>query len=558
MKYDFGGWATKYDTHCSDGRQINKEAFKHQDGQTIPLVWNHSYSGPESVIGHAVLRHNEEGVYAYCRFNESETASNAKTLVKHGDITSLSIYANKLQQTGNRVLHGEIREVSLVLAGANPGACIQEVMIHGGISEDEATIFNDETELDLEITHAAEGQNDEPETVADVYNTLTDKQKKAVAVIFDQLADSEESDEDEKKEDEKKEEDSEMKHNVFEKTPGGEKEIKHSEFMRVSIEDAKKYGSLKESCLAHAATYGITNIGELFPNEVNVNNEPIFIDRDQTWVGEFLNGTKKSPFSRLKALMADITEDDARARGYIKGNLKKEEVFHLLKRTTSPTTIYKKQKLDRDDIVDITDFSVVDWMKREMRGKLDEEIARAMLVGDGRSSVSEDKVKESCIRPIYNDDDLYTIKALVGTGEVGKAFIKAVIRAMADYEGKGIPNLYTTNTMITEMKLIEDTTGRTIYENLDTLATVLGVKKIVPVPVMKGLTRDAGSGVVNDVLAVIVNPSDYTVGADKGGQIGMFDDFDIDYNQYKYLMETRCSGSLLAPKTAITIEKRRA
>lgn len=564
-KYDFGGWVTKYNVACSDGRTISHNAFKHNDNQLVPLVWNHNYDGPESVIGNVTLKHNDDGVYGYGSFNETDAAKTAKNLVAHGDITALSIFANRLQQKGNYVLHGEIREVSLVLAGANPEASIQEVLVHGALDESAAIIYNDEKELELfhadqneddevvdepeDITHA-EDNLEEPKakSVADIYAGMTEDQKAVVAIVAEKLL--EENDEEEE----------DMKHNVFEQNKDGKNEdtLKHSEFINESIKDAKKFGSLKESFLAHAESYGITNIGELFPDPKNVTNEPTFIDRDQTWVMKFFNATKKSPFSRLKAIYADITADEARARGYITGKLKKEEVISLLKRTTSPTTVYKKQKLDRDDIVDITDFDVVSWLKREMRGKLEEELARAMLIGDGRSSVSEDKIKEANIRPIYNDSDLYTIKAEIGTpGSQGKAhaFIKSVIKAFDDYEGEGVPTLYVEPGMLSDMLLIEDNNGRFIYENESVLAKTLRVKEIVPVPVMKGLKRDAGDSKTHNVLGIVVNPSDYTVGADKGGAVSMFDDFDIDYNQYKYLIETRCSGSLLKPKTAITIEE---
>lgn len=560
IKYDFGGWATKYNITCSDGRTILKGAFKHCDDQQVPLVWNHNYDGPESVIGKAILKHNEDGVYAYCEFNDNETAQTAKNLVVHGDITALSIFANKLQQKAGRVLHGNIKEVSLVLAGANPGASIQEVLVHGDIDETAATIYNDSEELELSHSdqNEEEIQTNDNLTVADIYNSMTDDQKKVVAIIAEQLLENGQEEKEEKEE--KNEEDNDMKHNVFEQSKENNEGdvLKHSEYIAESIKDAKKYGSLKESFLAHAEGYGITNIGELFPTEQLVSNEPQFIDRDQTWVGKFFNATKKSPFSRLKAIYADITADEARAKGYITGKLKKEEVFSLLKRTTAPTTVYKKQKLDRDDIIDITDFDVVTWMKNEMRGKLNEELARAMLIGDGRTSLDDDKIKEANIRPIYNDSDLYTIKAAIGTpGPQGKAhaFIKAIIKAMADYEGTGVPTLYVEPTMLADMLLIEDNNGRFIYENESVLAKTLRVKEIVPVPVMKGLVRDAGDAKTHKVLGIVVNPADYTVGADKGGAVAMFDDFDIDYNQQKYLIETRCSGSLLTPKTAITVEE---
>ena len=556
MKYDFGGWATKYNIACSDGRTILNDAFKHCDGMQIPLVWNHNYSGPDSIIGKATLKHADVGVYAYCEFNENETAKTAKNLVVHGDITALSIYANKLKQDGGKVLKGDIKEVSLVLAGANPGASIQEVLAHGENEEGGAMIYNDEEELEIVHSDSAEEsmhsdsaeesiqhEDQNGKTVGEVYNSMTEEQKKVVAYIADQLIR------------ESIEEESNMKHNVFEQNQENN-EMKHSEILEESLKDAKKYGTLKESVLAHAATYGIEYIESLFPEEHALNHEPHIIDNDQSWVAKFLNNTKKSPFSRLKAVHADTRDDKARALGYVKGNLKKEEVFSLLNRTTSPQTVYKKQKLDRDDILDITDFDVVAFMKKEMRMKLEEELARAMLIGDGRDPITagNDKIKENHIRPVFNDSDLYTIKAELPAvaHKLGEAHdvIRTVIKAMSEYEGKGQPMMFCHPDLLADMLLIEDENGRFIYENEAVLARTLRVREIVPVPLMKGLQRDG-----KDVKAIVVNPSDYTVGADKGGQVAMFEDFDIDYNQQKYLIETRCSGSLMQPKTAICVEK---
>ena len=552
MKYDFGGWATKYNIACSDGRTILNDAFKHCDGMQIPLVWNHNYSGPDSIIGKATLKHADVGVYAYCEFNENETAKTAKNLVIHGDITALSIYANKLKQEGGKVLKGDIKEVSLVLAGANPGASIQEVLAHGENEESGAMIYNDEEELIIahsdSVEEPVQDKDQNGKTVGEVYNSMTEEQKKVVAYIADQLIR------------ESIEEESNMKHNVFEQNKENN-EMKHSEILEESLKDAKKYGTLKESVLAHAATYGIDDIESLFPEEHALNNEPQILDNDQSWVAKFLNNTKKSPFSRLKAVHADTRDDKARALGYVKGNLKKEEVFSLLNRTTSPQTVYKKQKLDRDDILDITDFDVVAFMKKEMRMKLEEELARAMLIGDGRDPLTDanDKIKENHIRPIFNDSDLYTIKAeLPGSAhQLGEAHdvIRTVIKAMAEYEGKGQPMMFVHPDLLADMLLIEDVNGRFIYENESVLARTLRVKEIVPVPLMKNLTRTDSKNNVYDVKAIIVNPADYTVGADKGGQVSMFEDFDIDYNQQKYLIETRCSGSLMQPKTAICVEK---
>ena len=554
MKYDFGGWATKYNIACSDGRIILNDAFKHCDGMQIPLVWNHNYSGPDSIIGKATLKHTDVGVYAYCEFNENETAKTAKNLVVHGDITALSIYANKLKQDGGKVLKGDIKEVSLVLAGANPGASIQEVLAHGENEDGGAMIYNDDEKLEIVHSDSAEEsiqhEDQNGKTVGEVYNSMTEEQKKVVAYIADQLIR------------ESIEEESNMKHNVFEQNQENN-EMKHSEILQESLKDAKKYGSLKESVLAHAATYGIDNIESLFPEEHALNNEPQILDNDQTWVAKFLNNTKKSPFSKLKAVFADTKDDKARALGYVKGNLKKEEVFSLLNRTTSPQTVYKKQKLDRDDILDITDFDVVAFMKKEMRMKLEEELARAMLIGDGRDPLTagNDKIKENHIRPVFNDSDLYTIKAELPAvaHKLGEAHdvIRTVIKAMAEYEGKGQPMMFVHPDLLADMLLIEDENGRFIYENEAVLARTLRVREIVPVPLMKGLVRKDAEQAQHDVKAIIVNPADYTVGADKGGQVAMFEDFDIDYNQQKYLIETRCSGSLMQPKTAICVEKAR-
>lgn len=568
-KFDFCGWATKNDLKCADGRIIRQDAFKHNDGETVPLVWNHDHTDPYRVIGKAKLQNRPEGVYAYGSFNDTDLAHTAKICVEHGDITHMSIYANQLQQQGPNVLHGAIREVSLVLAGANPGACIESVIKHGEESEDEAIIFTgeditlyhseDESKSeDNTLEHADEKKEDnmaedtkKPEgekTVGDVFNTLTDEQKDAVyAIIGEMIGDSKNN----------KEGDAEdMKHNVFDQTEDTKENTLSHDAMKAIIDDGKRYGSLKESYLAHADEYGIQDIDYLFPEDRNLNNPPEFIKRDTGWVSKVMSGVHHTPFSRIKSQFADITEDDARARGYMKGNLKKEEVFSLLKRSTTPTTIYKKQKLDRDDIIDITDFDVVAWLKSEMRMMLDEELARAYLIGDGRLASSDDKINEQNIRPIASDSDLFTIKTKVSvaasatTDDKAKAFIKAVIKSRKNYKGSGEPTLYTTEDLITDCLLIEDTTGRVIYDSLDKLKNVLRVKEIVIVPVMEGV-KGAGGG---DLLGIIVNLADYNVGADKGGAINMFDDFDIDYNQQKYLIETRCSGALIKPYSAIALE----
>lgn len=556
--YDFSGWATRNNLRCSDGRTIMKDAFKHNDGQTVPLVWNHQHNDPLNVLGHALLENREEGVYAYCKFNETESGKNAKLLVEHGDVSALSIYANQLKQQGSNVIHGAIREVSLVLAGANPGAFIESVMSHGEESDDEAIIYTGE---DISLFHADEKKDkpvdeksEDEETVADVFNTLTEKQKTVVYAMIGQALEEKEESEDNNNNDDSKGGNKTMKHNVFDKEDTKKDVLSHSDLEAI-FADAKRYGSLKDSVLAH----GIEQIDYLFPDAKNVTNTPQFIQRDMGWVQKVMNSVHHTPFSRIKSILADITEDDARAKGYIKGNLKKDEVFTLLKRTTTPTTIYKKQKLDRDDVVDITDFDVVAWLKSEMRMMLDEEIARAALVGDGRLSSSDDKINEQNIRPIWTDADLYTIKTpvTVQTGatayEKAKAFIRAAIKSRKNYKGSGEPTLYTTEDVLTDCLLMEDTTGRVIYDSVSKLATALRVKEIVTVPVMENLSR-VDNGTTYGLMGIIVNLTDYNIGADKGGAVNMFDDFDIDYNAQKYLIETRCSGALIKPYSAIALE----
>lgn len=560
-RWDFSGWATKNDLRCSDGRVIRKDAFKDCDGHTVPLVWNHQHNDPNDILGHARLENREEGVYAYCSFNDSENAKSAKEAVKHGDVAAMSIFANQLKQQGSNVIHGAIREVSLVLAGANPGAFIDSVICHNydtGYDEetDEAVISTGDK---LELFHADESKEEEKkssednseETIGDVFNTLTEKQKNVVYAIIGELMDDKESDDEE--EDEK--EDDTVKHNVFDKDTERQNDtLTHSE-MSTIINDAKRYGSMKESFIQHAEEYGIENLEYLFPDARNITDKPTFIQREMGWVSKVMNGTHHSPFSRIKSIFADITEDEARAKGYIKGKLKKEEVFSLLKRTTMPCTIYKKQKMDRDDVIDITDFDVIAWLKQEMRMMLDEEIARAILVGDGRLASSDDKIKEDCIRPIFKDDDLYTIKASVTVAsnatdsDKAKEFIRAAIKARKDYKGSGNPTLFTTEDILTDCLLLEDEIGHFLYASPAQLANVLRVKEIVTVPVMEGV-KDASD---KPLMGVIVNLADYNVGADKGGAINMFDDFDIDYNQQKYLIETRCSGALVKPYSAIAL-----
>ena len=660
--FDFSGWATRNDLKCSDGRTIRKDAFKHNDGQKVPLVWNHQHNEAFNVLGHALLENRPEGVYAYCTFNDSESGRNAKELVEHGDITALSIYANHLKQDGGNVLHGDIREVSLVLAGANPGALIENVITHGDESEDEAVIFTGEeiclahedydpsgdvlstlTEdqrnaVNFLISQALKNEHKEnggetmyhadgEETIADVWNTLSEKQKNVIYFIIANLtndgemsqsdanadfmshADGEETIADvwntlsEKQKNvvyfiiAKLTEDGEMsqsdtnngENNQNEESEGGENTmnvfeqngqqqnnntLSHAD-METILNDAKRLGSLKEAFLAHAegdieyspktATYGIDGADWLFPEATNLNPTPSFIQRNMDWVQKVMRGVHHSPFSRIKSVFADITEDEARAKGYIKGNLKKNEVFTLLKRTTTPTTIYKKQKMDRDDLIDIADLDVVAWLKGEMRMMLDEELARAFLVGDGRLSSSDDKINELNIRPIWTDDDLFTIKKLVevnlssaSESDIAKEFIRSVIKSRKDYKGSGNPVLFTTEDFVTDCLLLEDTTGRVIYDSVSRLASVLRVSDIITVPVMEGLTRTTTEGKTRNLLGIIVNLADYNVGADKGGAINMFEDFDIDYNQQKYLIETRCSGALTKPYSAIALETENA
>lgn len=586
-KYDFSGWATRNDLKCSDGRIIRKDAFKHNDGMTVPLVWNHDHTDPYRVIGHALLENRDEGVYAYGSFNDTELGRQAKVYVEHGDITAMSIYANQLQQQGPNVMHGSIREVSLVLAGANPGAYIENVIKHGDEPDsEEARIY---TGMDIELYHA-EGapkkeeekpkkgeepmaeetkkvETKEPETketskqktIGEIIDTMTEEQKNAVYALVGQVAEDMKGKSDDDMEDEMDDEKSKggkktMKHNVFDNEERQEETLSHSE-MTAILEDAKRCGSLKEAVLQH----GIEQIDVLFPDSQNIANEPEMIKRDDTWVTEVLGAVHHTPFSRIKTVMADITADEARARGYVKGNLKMEEVFKLLKRITNPTTVYKKQKLDRDDVLDIKDFNILPWMKSELRMMLNEELARAILVGDGRTELSEDKIKEDCIRPIWTDADLFTVKYAVEVSSTetaedkAKAFIKGCVKSRKEYKGTGNPIMFMPEDILTDCLLIEDKNGRIIYDTIEKLAAALRVRKIVAVPVMEDLSRTVGEK-VHTLAGIYVNPSDYNVGTDKGGEVNMFDDFDIDYNQMKYLIETRCSGALTKPFAAVALE----
>ena len=586
--YDFSGWATKNDLKCADGRTIRRNAFKDCDGMTVPLCWGHHHDSPSDVLGHALLENREEGVYTYGYFNDSPAAQDAREAVRHGDIKALSIYANRLKQNAGDVLHGMIREVSLVYSGANPGAYIDNAVIaHGDgtydLSDDEAIIFTGE-ELELGFEHAEEEKKEEKNemadekkpaaggerTVADVFNEFTDEQKNVVYFMIgealkDAGVDPEDEDDDEAAEHSDEGGDDEMRYNAFDNTVEEMGDTLTHDEMSAIITDAKKHGSLKESFLAHAEDYGIDQIDWLFPDPKNLNQPPEFIKRPDNWVSIVMSGVHHTPISRIKSTYADITEDEARARGYMKGKLKKEEVFGLLKRTTTPTTVYKKQKLDRDDQVDITDFDVVAWLKAEMRGMLDEELAGAYLFGDGRLASSDDKINESNIRPICNDADLFTIKYAIAPDDdvpasatsvelkapyYAKGFIKAAIRARKGYRGSGNPIMFTSESMLSEMLLLEDTIGHPLYKTEAELATKMRVSRIVTVP-----DEIIARGSYNDkpIMALIVNLDDYRVGADKGGAVNMFDDFDIDYNQMKYLIETRCSGALVKPFSAIVL-----
>lgn len=572
--YDFSGWATKNDLLCSDGRTIRKNAFRDCDGQTVPLVYNHDHSDVNRVLGHALLENRDEGVYAYCSFNDSENGRHAKETVKHGDLRSLSIYANKLKHVGSDVIHGCIREVSLVLAGANPGAYVDFVMAHGEEGEDglianydecyQVLYHADEPKETTESKKEEQTMANNEKTIKEIYDEMTEEQKTVVHVLVGMAKEGDDEDEEEMNHSDI-EGGNTMKRNVFDQEEPQMNYLTHADEEAI-ISGAKRYGSLKESFLAHAGdgdidyaeatqNYGINGTDFLFPEAHNLNTTPEFIKRDTGWVSKVMSGVHHTPFSRIKSTFADITEDEARAKGYIKGKLKKEEVFSLLKRTTTPTTIYKKQKMDRDDVVDITDFDVIAWLKSEMRMMLDEEIARAVLIGDGRLPSDDDHINETNIRPILKDADLFTIKANLEVAanttdnEKGKAIIRGIIKSRKNYKGSGEPTFFTTEDVLTDLLLIEDVNGRIIYDSLDKLKSILRVKDIVTVPVMEGLKNEDGS----EVIGVIVNLKDYNVGADKGGAVNLFDDFDIDYNAMKYLIETRCSGALVKPYSAIAV-----
>ena len=568
--YDFAGYATRYGVPCADGRIIDKTAFLQNNGKKVPLVYNHQHNDISNVLGHAFLECRDDGVYAYGYFNDTDNGVEAKNQVIHGDLDSLSIWANRLQESGNpprkHVAHGDIKELSLVLAGANPGAFIEEIVAHSDEEGYEAFIYSGDS---LELNHS-EGETEkedkpmedtnkeqEPESKSakEVFDEMTEEQKQVAIAIAGQAVEEalkERGIDPEKDDDEEGGE--EMGHSCFDNTGEDTNVLSHDD-MATIVKEAEKTGRMSDAFLSH----GIENIEYLFPDAQTINGAPDFIKRNDEWVNDVMNNVHHTPFSRIKSVFADITEDEARAKGYIKGKLKKEEVFSLLKRTTTPQTIYKKQKIDRDDYIDIVDLDVVAWIKTEMRMMLDEEIARAILVGDGRLSSSDDKISEDHIRPIWTDADLYTIKAAVDitkdttSAEIAKAFIVEAIRSRVQYKGSGSPTLYAPDTIITECLLLEDKNGRMIYDTLDKLATVLRVSKIVPVPVMENLARTKETFTYK-LLGIIVNLKDYNVGADKGGAVNMFDDFDIDYNAMKYLIETRCSGAMIKPYGAIAIE----
>ena len=611
--YDFCGWASKNDLLCSDGRTIRRGAFASDDGKKVPMVYQHQHTSIDNVLGHAILENRDEGMYAYCYLNESDTGKMAKELVRHGDICAMSIYANKLKQIGNDVVHGEIKEVSLVLAAANPGAAIESVVLEhsDGSTEEEAIIYSGEDTQYKILSHAESStQTSSDKTVNDILNNMSEAKKNVLYYMLAKVSETDEEAEDddviedsdirhadvsggrtiqdifdtftsdEKKVaffligqaikesgsmeqsdipniDDESEENDTMKHNVFENNQinNDETVLSHAEIEEI-FRDTKQYGTLKNSALAH----GVTNIEYLFPDATTVTPTPELIKRNDDWVSKVMGAVHRTPFSRIKSTAANLTEDEARAKGYIKGKLKKEEVFSLLKRTTEPTTIYKKQKLDRDDVIDITDFDVVAWIKSEMRMMLNEEIARAILIGDGRLTSSDDKIPEDHIRPVAFDSELYTVPIEVTVAaqatddDKAKAIIRSIIKGRKEYKGSGNPVMYTTEDTLTDMLLMEDKMGRVVYDSVTKLATALRVSEIVTVPVMEGLKDSQG----NAVIAVIVNLADYNVGADRGGEVNMFDDFDIDYNAMKYLIETRCSGALTKPYSALAVKLKTA
>ena len=569
--YDFSGYATKANTKCYDGLTIAPNAFKGDNGKKVPVVWNHNHSGPEYVLGHALLQNRKDGVYAYVKLNDTPSGQTALEAVRCGDIDAMSIFANGLQKAGQTVMHGVIRELSLVLAGCNPGALIDEIVAHGADNDGEGGEAFIYTDGGISLKHGLDPDdnplNEEDDdmakaggkTLEEVVDTMNDEQKEALYALVGMAQDGvdddelDEDDEDDYDDDEDYEdEEDDMKHNVFDNDPE-QGVLRHSmDEINAAIADGKSCGSMKDAFIAH----GIEDVEWLFPEDHLLDTPPRIIDRDQSWVSKVMSGVHHIPFSRVKSMAADLTEEDARAKGYIKGNFKKEQVFSLLKRSTTPTTVYKKQKMDRDDVADITGFDVISWLKQEMRMKLNEELARSYLIGDGRLSSSDDKINEGNIRPIYNDDDLFTIKVQVETAAGDDTATKldkmmtAVLKARKNYKGAGNPTFYTTEDTLTDLLLLKDKIGHRLYKNEAEVAQALRVKEIVTVPQMEGMKGKLGG----EFVGLIVNLSDYTVGADKGGAVNMFDDFDIDYNQQKYLIETRCSGAMTTPFGAMAIE----
>lgn len=556
---DFDGWATVAGIKCSDGRVISHHAFEQNDGAVVPLVWQHGHDNVTNVLGHAQLEKKAEGVYAYGFFNGSQQAEHARELIEHGDVTAMSIFANNLKQDGNVVKHGNIVEVSLVLKGANPKATIENVtMAHSDGEGYSAIIKMGDGDVSHEDFEGSEESDSEDEssngdkTIGEILSTLTEEQLEAVNYLIAAAIDGESEDSEETNE----ETEEDMKHNVFEGDKTPENTLSHAAFAEL-VETAKRNNTTLLDELKHA-DYGIENIGYLFPDAKSITDEPITLDRDQSWVSVVMNGTKHSPFARIKSVLADIRDDKARAKGYAKKAQKKtEEVIKLLTRTTSPTTIYKKQKLDRDDIVDITDFNVVSWLKNEMKGKLNEEIARAILIGDGRQITDPDRVDDEAIRPILKENDLYAIHKSLEANTTDETLVDDIVLASADLEGSGAPTLFIAKKRLVKMLLLKDKNGRRLYETEASLAGALGVSKIVTIPQFEGLEHEI-KGVNHELLAIVVDLRDYTIGSNAGAELGMAESFDIDFNQYKYLMETRLSGSLTAPYSALTISRKKA
>ncbi len=586
MKFDFSGWATKNDLTCSDGRTIKHNAFKENDGQRVPLVWQHGHNAVDNVLGHALLENRDEGVYAYCAFNDTPGAENAKELVKHGDVKALSIYANRLDQRGADVIHGNIVEVSMVLSGANPGALIDNVALEHSDgswteSESEAVIYSGltlshdsgETTEDTESMDEDEVYDEDDLTVADVLETLDEDQRLAVAALIEEISgdvDAEDEDFDEDEEfdedyDEDYDEDAEhgdsggdtlMHSNIFEGDARNRMgpHLSHADEEQIFAEARQPGMTLRTAVLAHAQDYGIKNPELLFPDATNLDPEPQRIMRENSWVAKVLQGSRHTPFSRVKTQWSNLTADDLRAKGYVKASRKKDVVYEVANRKTEPTTVYNKTKIDRDDVLDITTFNVVAWMQQNLRFALEEELARAVLIGDGREVSNPDKIKESNIRPIWKDDELFSHKVLIDKDAKTEDIIDVVRRSRKFYKGSGMPVLFTTNAFVCDMLEIKDTNKRYIYETKQAVANALNVSDVIEVEVMEGAKRDVG-GKTQNLLGIIVNMQDYTMGADKGGETSFFEQFDIDFNQQKYLLEARCSGALTKYKSAIVIEK---